>query len=680
MSSTPATPALRRLNGRLQACDPCRSRKVACDHTRPVCLRCRKRKQDRHCVYTVSSTTIGSGVAASRSPSVSAPTRATQILEVDNVPALTPATSRASNLGSPTSARVPSSRTLGYLGYTSYSTVIDETLCILNDLRAENPQSPCMDDCPTAISSKTLALGVTVLRHVPLPEDAQRLFRREITVKDFWMRLVAQHILETLYDEWGRHLGRGRSVSKLEEMARRICVNTAQPIVNRGNGVEWLEQFRGPNLRWETLGLIFYCWDIVDESQKRTLMGTMPSSFKFHASPVQEFITLCLELSQEFSDGNLFTVYLEFKRTVLESLISGDASRQTCRYLADTVASLTFLGMHAEPCPDEPYRPTFYAEASRRVLLSIFTIDKVQLAFTGRPPLLFRKFVTTPMPLDISDQDLFLDQEDLLRKIESSVDSRGWSTSGEFSSSTIIRARYMVAQIREHIAEIALGHDSQISADELHRIKQKQDAVEAEFPTSIRWRQEDMEDTETDVHVLFCRLLLRLDSLQNDFFLYRLLVRTSQGQPDEGCLLATSFRLVSMVLLLWTNMDRFQVMRPDFGWLLMGYGASPGGILCKCLLKSQTSQIHPGEPEITRSAVIQKLSLLVGFLDWVSPTAPNADLCKDCKSVIERVLDQALNFVPGNAPAFEASTNWDFSTQLDFNFDLMDTFDWLRSD
>ncbi|KAI4593136.1 hypothetical protein KJ359_010060 [Pestalotiopsis sp. 9143b] len=266
------------------------------------------------------------------------------------------------------------------------------------------------------------------------------------------------------------------------------------------------------------------------------------------------------------------------------------------------------------------------------------------------------------MPLDISDQDLFLDQEDLLKKIESSVDSRGWSTSGEFFSSTIIRARYMVAQIREHIAEIALGHDSQISADELHRIKQKQDAVEAEFPSSIRWRQEDMEDTETDVHVVFCRLLLRLDSLQNDFFLYRLLVRTSQGQPDEGCLLATSFRLVSMVLLLWTNMDRFQVMRPDFGWL------------------SQTSQVHPGEPEITRSAVIQKLSLLVGFLDWVSPTAPNADLCKDCKSVIERVLDQALNFVPGNAPAFEASTNWDFSTQLDFNFDLMDTFDWLRSD
>lgn len=535
-----------------------------------------------------------------------------------------------------------------------------------------------MDDCPIAISSKTIALGVTVLRHIPFPEDGQRLFRRETTVKDSWMRLVAHYILATLYDEWGGHLGRSRSVSKLEEMARRICVNTAKPIVNRGDGEEWLEQFRGPNLRWESLGLLFNGWDLVDDVHKIKMQGAS-AYVKQYAPSVQEFISLCLELAQEFSDGNLFTVYLEFKRTILESLISGDASRQTCRYLADTVASLTFLGMHAEPA-DEVYQPTFYAEASRRVLLAVFTVDKVQLAFTGRPPLLFRKFVTTPMPLDISDQDLFLERSSLLEKIKRSVDNKGWNISGEFYSSTVVRARYMVAQIREHIAEIALGNDSQTNADELHRIKQKQDAVVAEFPSSLHWRPEDMEDPKADAIIVFNRLLLRLDSLQNDFFVYRLLVRTGQGQPDEGCLLATSFRLVSLVLLLWTNMDRFQAMRPDFGWLLMGYGASPGGILCKCLLKAQSSQIHSGEPEITRSAVIQKLSLLVGFLDWVSPTAPNAELCKDCKSVIERVLDQALNFVPGNGPAFEASTNWDLSTQLDFNFDLMDTFDWLRSD
>lgn len=113
---------------------------------------------------------------------------------------------------------------------------------------------------------------------------------------------------------------------------------------------------------------------------------------------------------------------------------------------------------------------------------------------------------------------------------------------------------------------------------------------------------------------------------------------------------------------------------------LIGYGASPGGILCKCLLKSTSSQMHPSKPAITRSAVIQKLSLLVGFLDWVSPSAPNADLCKDCKSVIQCVLDQALNSVPGESPLALGGMDWDFSPQLDFNFGLMDTFDWMRSD
>jgi hypothetical protein len=98
------------------------------------------------------------------------------------------------------------------------------------------------------------------------------------------------------------------------------------------------------------------------------------------------------------------------------------------------------------------------------------------------------------------------------------------------------------------------------------QIKQKQDAIVAEFPQSSRWRPEDMSNPALDARVIFCRLLLKLDELQNDFFLYRLLIRT--GRPDEGSLLATSFQLVSLVLTLWTNMDRFAEMRPDFAWLV----------------------------------------------------------------------------------------------------------------
>ncbi|KAH8197694.1 hypothetical protein TruAng_008153 [Truncatella angustata] len=282
------------------------------------------------------------------------------------------------------------------------------------------------------------------------------------------------------------------------------------------------------------------------------------------------------------------------------------------------------------------------------------------------------------MPLDLEDEFLFLDQESLLEKVRTTIDEKGWDKGGGSHSSTYTRARYMMAEIREQIAEIALGNEYCATVDDLLQIKERQTAAESEFPRVLLWCQEDIMNYDVTPNTLFSRLLLKLDALQNDFFLYRLLIR--KGRPDEGSLLATSFEMVTLVLNLWTHMDRFTRMRPDFEWLVIGYGASPGGILCKCLLKAKSSQIHPNEPAITRSTVIQKLSLLVGFLDWVNPAAPNSELCKDAMSVIQRVLDQALNNPLGESSPFQDGIDWDFSGQLDWNFDLMDTFDWMRSD
>ncbi|KAI1039662.1 hypothetical protein LB505_008338 [Fusarium chuoi] len=38
-----SSPLVTRRNGKKQACEPCRRRKVACDHGYPICRRCRKR-------------------------------------------------------------------------------------------------------------------------------------------------------------------------------------------------------------------------------------------------------------------------------------------------------------------------------------------------------------------------------------------------------------------------------------------------------------------------------------------------------------------------------------------------------------------------------------------------------------------------------------------------------------
>jgi hypothetical protein len=138
--------------------------------------------------------------------------------------------------------------------------VIEETLSILDGTPQDVSQNPSLEECPIAVSPRILALGVTVLRHIPVAEDAQRLLSGAFTIKDGWLHLMAQHALRTLYKEWGGYLGRGRSAMKLEEMARKICVNTAQPIVDKPDASEWLAQFCGPNLRWEMIGLLCCLW------------------------------------------------------------------------------------------------------------------------------------------------------------------------------------------------------------------------------------------------------------------------------------------------------------------------------------------------------------------------------------------------------------------------------------
>lgn len=107
---------------------------------------------------------------------------------------------------------------------------------------------------------------------------------------------------------------------------------------------------------------------------------------------------------------------------------------------------------------------------------------------------------------------------------------------------------------------------------------------------------------------------------------------------------------------------------------MLSYGAPAAGILCQEVLGAGE---HSKDPNISRATIIQQLSLLVGFFDWVRPSMPNAKLCANCKTIIQQVLDQSLNMSPDEAML--TFPEWDLLDQPDFSFELMDTFDWLRT-
>lgn len=212
----------------------------------------------------------------------------------------------------------------------------------------------------------------------------------------------------------------------------------------------------------------------------------------------------------------------------------------------------------------------------------------------------------------------------------------------------------------------------------------------AQLPRAIIYRETDLNDADIDGPVLFSRVTIRLNHLQNMFFIERLLSKGTHILGSET--IDISYEMISLTLIFWTHQDKLFGVSGDSEWLLMCYAAPAAGILCMELLRgrggSSTTSSTPSSrrssnPPITRSRLIQQLSLLVGFLDWVGPMAPNTESCNSVKKAVRHVLDQALNEDTTQvATPMDWVGDWGVGLSADmndvFNFELLHTFDWLR--
>ena len=129
------------------------------------------------------------------------------------------------------------------------------------------------------------------------------------------------------------------------------------------------------------------------------------------------------------------------------------------------MALLTFLGLHAETNPT-PYEPTLASEFRRSLNAWIYSLDMSLVSFTGRPPLLSSAYSSTPLPLDLSTEELLSGKESLAEAVRG-LDGNGWGTKEEINPPTVRRARARVAMIREKILRVALGHEVSPSSDTL---------------------------------------------------------------------------------------------------------------------------------------------------------------------------------------------------------------------
>lgn len=513
MELAPMSPASRS-TGRSRACGPCHRRKVGCDRARPTCGSCKRRRQKETCEYDIEALPqpptllprpTDSGPAQD-SPAwletqhVVSSSRATPVSHLptcsnsgsvnagaDASPQVTGAVE--AQIASPASPPRP-----GYLGFTSFLGIYEEardTVALPGLQHLSQPQRHSEPRLNTErqknpLSGSTLQTCRNLLTHVPPRHEANVLFDAHFGPHDAWIRLLARRMLDSFFDCFDQFLDQsGSHEQTLDVLSEILSRNTAKSFSDDEQDTEkWIDQFIGANFRWESLGVLFVYWELGSRKERSSSPKTRPA--KQVGAIYRRCVSDCLSLARSATTtGNTLVVYLYYKRMIIDSVFSGDASKSkrnafgtmparsekvksvvltaldealSCWcFHAETIAAMTFLGTHVENddyTVDRP--PSLSSEFQRRLFCFVFNTDKVLASFTGRPPLLSRRYVSTRLPLDLADEWLLSDKETLKRKV-GELDDKGWSQDDAIYPVSSLRARFSFAIIRDEVFEIALA-------------------------------------------------------------------------------------------------------------------------------------------------------------------------------------------------------------------------------
>lgn len=141
-----------------------------------------------------------------------------------------------------------------------------------------------------------------------------------------WSNLTVPAIIRSLELTFGSHLDLDKV--NLELIAERVCNNTLRPFRDIEDSQEWVDQLCGQNLRWESIALL---WSVLRripgsfEPVERSELHIMENGTS--NKEALAFVRQSIAMARYFTLANVIILDLVHQKTIMESMIIGDASK-----------------------------------------------------------------------------------------------------------------------------------------------------------------------------------------------------------------------------------------------------------------------------------------------------------------------------------------------------------------
>lgn len=540
---------------------------------------------------------------------------------------------------------------LGFLGESSASAVVAELIDSMGETQTESVRAHAGDNITEAMVHK----GAMILYHLQGIELRLEEFQAWLRVGDGYLlfRQAYQVFITELWRYLRTNLQDIPEGQRLQHYSRLVWRNTLKPMHATADTTiqEWAHQATGPNLRWETVGLLFSAVGLWASGAVCTeTLYTHPAGRMAMAKAMLKLVDECIDLSRECGSCSDLFVVLLYERSPLVEWVRGDVSAEAWVRFSDVCNVAVELGLHKEKHVDAR-TPFFLCELRIRLFEAIYVHDKYVSTYLGRPPRISYRHCIIQLPTDLSDDEVCSSQTDLMNTLAKL--NGGYANSGKLGRATVRRATTAHFIIREEILEIVLGSPQDDVGQRIHEIRDKIARTEEAMPPFVRLDPEELLDNiragraleipgrkvpwrPLDVVLV---LSFHCNLRHTNFLLERALVRRSKVNPAK--LIATARSLLNLVMKTTANsgfLHDFHLYKVE---LLAFYAIPSAASLAIELLKHD--QLGIEDPALPRSTIIQQLSVLVAALEVVRSDDGNSNMCELGMVALKKVLDRLLS-------------------------------------